>query len=72
VAVTDVLDPDVALLLESGGHNVSLDSLEIDVGDLSVFTIEDLGDFFKSGATSLDVEDADEDEFEEDPALSDH
>jgi hypothetical protein len=43
--------------------------LNIDVSDLSLITIEDLGDLLKSGTTGLDVEDSDEDEFEEDPAL---
>jgi hypothetical protein len=43
--------------------------LNIDVSDLSLITIEDLGDLLKSGTTGLDVEDGDEDEFEEDPAL---
>jgi hypothetical protein len=69
-AATDVLDPDVTLLLETRGHNVGLNSLKIDVGNLSVFTIEDLGDLLKGGATGLDVEDTDEDELEEDPALA--
>jgi hypothetical protein len=39
------------------------------MSNLSLITIEDLGDLFKSGTTGLDVEDSDEDEFEEDPAL---
>ena len=43
--------------------------LNVDVSDLSLITIEDLGDLLKSGTTGLDVEDSDEDELEEDPAL---
>jgi hypothetical protein len=69
-AATDVLDLDVTLLLEARGHDVGLNSLEINIGDLGVFTIEDLGDLLKGGAFGLDVEDADEDELEGDPALA--
>jgi hypothetical protein len=65
-----VLDPDVTLLLEARGHDVGLNGLKIDVGNFSVFTIEDLGDLLKGGATGLNVEDADKDELEEDPALA--
>ena len=65
-----MLDLDVALLLEARGHDVGLNSLKIDVGHLSLFTIEDLSDLLKSGAAGFDVEDADEDELEEDPALA--
>jgi len=43
--------------------------LNVDVSNLSLITIEDLGDLLKSGTTGLDVEDSDEDELEEDPAL---
>jgi hypothetical protein len=64
-----VLDLNIALLLEARGHDVGLDSFEINVSNLSVFTIEDLGDLLKSRAAGLDIKDADEDEFEEDPAL---
>jgi hypothetical protein len=39
------------------------------MANLSVITIEDLGDLLESGTAGLDVEDGDEDEFEEDPAL---
>ena len=38
-----MLDLDVTLLLEARGHDVGLNGLEIDVGNLSLFTIEDLG-----------------------------
>jgi hypothetical protein len=57
--VTSVLNVNIAtLLLEARGHDVGLNGLEIDAGDL-----------LESRATGLDVEDRDEDEFEEDPAL---
>jgi hypothetical protein len=59
-----VLDLDVALLLEARGHNVGLDSLEINVGNLGLVTIEDLGNLLKGRAAGLDVEDTDKDEFE--------
>jgi hypothetical protein len=65
-----VLNLDVALLLEAGGHDVGLDSLEINVGNLGLVTIEDLGNLLKGRAAGLDVEDTDKDEFEEDPTLT--
>jgi hypothetical protein len=71
VSVVDVLNPDVVFLLETRGHNVGLDSLEIDVGNLSLITVEDLSNLFKSGALGLDIKDGDEDELEKDPALAD-
>ena len=39
------------------------------MSDLSLITIEDLGDLLESGSTGLNVEDGNKDEFEEDPAL---
>jgi hypothetical protein len=70
-AASDVLNLDVvAVLLEARGHDVSLNGLEVNVGNLRIITVEDLGDLLKGWATSLDVEDADEDELEEDPALA--
>ena len=39
----------------------------IDPSYLGIFTIEDLGDLFKSRSLSLDVKDGNEDEFEADP-----
>lgn len=62
---------DVVVLLVTRSHDVLLHHLNVDVSNLSLslITIEDLGDLFKSGTTGLDVEDSDEDEFEEDPAL---
>jgi hypothetical protein len=67
--VSDMLDLDVAVLLEARGHDIGLNSLEIDVGNLSLITIEDLGDLLEGGALGLNVEDSDEDKLEEDPAL---
>jgi hypothetical protein len=68
--VASVLHVNVAtLLLEARGHDIGLNSLEIDAGNLSVVTVENLGNLLEGRATSLDVEDRHEDEFEEDPAL---
>jgi hypothetical protein len=67
--VTNVLDLDVVVLLVTGSQ-VGLNGLDIDVGDLSLITVEDLGDLLEGGSLGLDVEDADEDELEGDPALS--
>jgi hypothetical protein len=69
VGMAYVLDTNVAILLEARGHDVGLNGLEIDVGNLSLITVEDLGNLLKSGSLSLDVENGDEDELEEDPAL---
>ncbi len=60
---------DVVVLLVAGSHDVLLNDLNVDVSNFSLITIEDLGDLLKSGTTGLDVEDSNEDEFEEDPAL---
>jgi hypothetical protein len=70
VCVVDVLDLDITLLLVARGHDVGLNSLEIDVTNLCLITVEDLSDLLESWAPSLDVEDSDEDKFEEDPALA--
>jgi hypothetical protein len=67
--VTNVLDLDVVVLLVTGSQ-VGLNGLDIDVGDLSLITVEDLGDLLEGGSLGLDVEDADEDELEGNPALS--
>jgi hypothetical protein len=60
---------DVVVLLVAGSHDVLLNDLNVDVSNFSLITIEDLGNLLKSGTTGLDVEDSNEDEFEEDPAL---
>jgi len=70
VCVVDMLDLDAALFLITRGHDVGLNSLEVDVANFSLITVEDLSNLLKSGALGLDVEDGDEDEFEEDPALA--
>ena len=70
VCVVNVLDLDITLLLVARGHDVGLNSLEIDVTNLSLITVEDLSDLLESGAPGLNVEDSDEDKFEEDPALA--
>jgi hypothetical protein len=56
--VTSVLNVNVAtLLLEARGHDVGLNRLEIDAGNLSVVTVKDLGNLLESRATGLDIED---------------
>lgn len=70
VCVVYVLYLDATLLLVARGHDVGLNSLEVDVANFSLITVEDLGNLLESGALSLDVKDGDEDEFEEDPALA--
>jgi hypothetical protein len=65
----DLLDPDVVVLLITSGHDASLNLLEINVGNLSLITIEDTSNLLESRTAGLDVKDGDEDEFEEDPAL---
>lgn len=69
--VSHVLNLNVAILLEARGHDIGLDCLEIDVGNLSLITVEDLSDLLESGTLCLNVEDNDEDELEENPALED-
>jgi hypothetical protein len=68
--VLDSLNMDaVVVLLETRCVGVSLESGSIDVSNLSLVSVEDLGDFLEGWALGLDVEDSDEDEFEEDPHL---
>ena len=67
--VPDLLDADVVVLLVSSSHDLLLNLLQVDVGDLGVLTVKDLGDLLECGSTGLDVEDGDKDEFKEDPAL---
>jgi hypothetical protein len=69
----DLLDADMVLLLEASGatmlENVLLNLAEVNVGNLCVIAVKDLGDFLEGRAAGLDVEDGDEDELKEDPAL---
>lgn len=51
------------------GMKLLLDLVNINVRDFGVLSIEDLGQFLKSWATGLDVEEVDEEEFQEDPDL---
>jgi hypothetical protein len=44
-----------------------LDLVHVQVGDLSILSIEDLGEFLESWASGLNVEEVDECEFDEDP-----
>lgn len=46
-----------------------VDLVHVDLGDLGVLAVEDLGDLLERGAAGFDVEEVDEDEFEGDPAL---
>jgi hypothetical protein len=69
--VSNMLDLDVAVLLEARGHDIGLNSLKIDVRNLSLITVEDLSDLLQGWALGLNVEDRDEDKLEEDPALKD-
>lgn len=47
-----------------------LNLLQINLSDLSIITIENLSKLLKSRALGFDVEEEDEEEFEEDPDLS--
>ena len=47
--------------------DVLLNLVEIQVGNLSTLTIEDLGEFLESGTAGLDVKEVDEEELEEVP-----
>jgi hypothetical protein len=42
---------------------------KINVSDFRGFTVKDLGQFFKSRAPGLNIEEVDEDEFDKDPNL---
>lgn len=61
------IDVDCRLLLESG--SLSLDALKVDVGNLSLITIEDLGELLEGRALGLNVEEVHEEEFNPDPDL---
>ena len=67
----DLLDANVLVLLKTGGHDGVLNLLKVNVSNLSLVAIKDLGNLLEGGAASLNIEDGDEDEFEEDPALVD-
>lgn len=70
LVVLDLLDLDVSILLVASCE-VGLNSLNIDMSNLSILSIEDLSNLLKSRALGLNVEDAHEDKLESDPALSD-
>ena len=61
-----VLDRGCWLLLIAGSSGKLV---QVDLSNLCLFAIEDLGNFFQGRATSLDVQEEDEDKFESDPAL---
>lgn len=50
--------------------NLFLNGGKVNVGDFGVLAVKDLGHLFESDAASFDEEEGDEDEFEEEPALS--
>jgi hypothetical protein len=63
-----VLHMDGGLLLVARSM-CSANLLDIDIGDLSLITVEDLGKFLESWATGFNVEEVDEAELESDPDL---
>jgi hypothetical protein len=68
--VPDRLDVDVVVvLLEARGVCLTSERISVNVCNLSLVSIEDLGDLLEGRALGLNVEDSDEDEFEEDPDL---
>jgi len=68
-----MLDGGLFTLLEAGaadaGHALNL--FKIDLTDLSIIAIEDLGNLLKGWSFGLDVEEVDEDEFKSNPASVD-
>jgi hypothetical protein len=44
-----------------------LDLVDVQVSDLCILSVENLGEFFKGWASGLDIEEVDECEFDEDP-----
>ena len=68
-ATADMLNLDVPVLLKAGCHDVRFNRLKVDVCNLSLIAIKNLGNLLKSRSTSLNVEYSDEDKFEENPAL---
>ena len=49
--------------------NLLFNLLEVNICDISIFTIEDLSQFLESGTTGLNVEEVNEDKFDKDPNL---
>lgn len=68
-AASNVLYSDIVVLLVARRMHVSLDSLNVNMSNFSVVAVKDFSNFLQSRSASLDVENADEDEFKEDPAL---
>ena len=62
------LDLHGLVLLEAAGGR-SLNLLDVNVSDLGILAVEDLGDLFEGRALGLDVEEADEEELDVDPDL---
>lgn len=52
-----------------GDLSLLLDLADVDVGNVGLVAVDDLGELLESGALGLDVHEVDEAEFEEDPAL---
>jgi hypothetical protein len=68
--VIDRLDVNVTLLLVASGESVIANLVGVNNSDLSLITIEDLGDLLEGRALGLDVEEGDEYKFQEDPDLA--
>lgn len=64
---------DCALLVQRSVlfRRLLLDLVHVQVRDLGVLAVEDLGEFLERWAAGLDVEEVDECEFDEDPDLED-
>jgi hypothetical protein len=61
----------IALLVPSG-HDIRVNLLNINMRNLRVRAIEDLGDRFECRTAGFDIEEAGEEEFQEEPDLSDY
>ena len=57
----------LVLLKAAGGRGLNL--LDVNVSDLGILAVEDLGDLLEGGALGLDIEEANEEEFDENPNL---
>lgn len=64
-----MLNTNAATLFKARGNNVRLNVFKINVRDFSVIAVKDLGDLLKGRTTGFYVEEANEEEFKEDPDL---
>lgn len=65
----NLLDMNVAMLLVAVGVGIPSKVVGINMSNLSLMPIENLGNLLEGWALCLDIEEGDEDEFEEDPDL---